>query len=780
MQYKVFKFDHVSIGGGLIGTLSTIEIIEKILNNIYRNQNRVKILKNFSLNFCIIDKNSNNFLGGIAYGFENSKFGYFNNPYRLLNIEFQIWLKQIKNKKKIINYLEKFGGYSGKKWLLLNKDKLLDNNYDISEIYFPRYSLAMWLKEKFSLLNKKILSLKKTFKIKINVYFLEVEILKINKKDSLFEISAKNNIKKINLKIQKNNEVKFHKETIKIKKIIGSYCTLGLGLFPTRKLDTQVINSNNKNYIQDFYETGSTSNLIFILSKLKKNYIRIGFIGAKAGLLEALPELYNLNQKKNISLSTFSTTGTFIKKANLSRFSKDIKLEYFINLKKINTAKKIFDILKKEFQNSKKLNFNEYDIWTKILKENIIDRILKSLPKKEIESFNLFYHDKIREITRFTYPETVEILNQLIKSNKIKIIKDKVLKINIYKNKILVNTNKENHKFDIVINVSGPTNLYDKKYHNDLLFNLKGLQKNHEQAFNVAKNFQFTGVQNLYSPGAISLGFNPKRKTIIKAITNNVKKSSSSICKKIMSHHNIIKKKYYKNSYENYIYSGGIYAPKIFIQNLKNNKNNLKFINHKNKLLLSFDGDTGSGKTVISKYIAKKLNLIHIDSGYFFKALALDLIRNNINFSYKNKNEILNSLKKIQFAHLSNNKLNQEVFSKYASILSKFKFIRKPFLKKFSEFIKSIDNLSVTGRDIGSKILSNNTHSINFFLNVSEKNSIKRKSNKLEYNISDAKLRFVRDKKITIMPKKSIVINTDNTKLSLLKKSILMTILEKN
>ena len=60
MQDNVFRFDHVSVGGGLIGTFSTIQIIEKILNNINNDQNIEKILHNFEFNFCIVDKNSNN------------------------------------------------------------------------------------------------------------------------------------------------------------------------------------------------------------------------------------------------------------------------------------------------------------------------------------------------------------------------------------------------------------------------------------------------------------------------------------------------------------------------------------------------------------------------------------------------------------------------------------------------------------------------------------------------------------------------------------------------
>ena len=45
------------------------------------------------------------------------------------------------------------------------------------------------------------------------------------------------------------------------------------------------------------------------------------------------------------------------------------------------------------------------------------------------------------------------------------------------------------------------------------------------------KNFMLTN--QIYTPGTIAYNFNPSRQTIIKAITNNSKKTVSEILKKI-------------------------------------------------------------------------------------------------------------------------------------------------------------------------------------------------------------------------------------------------------
>ena len=98
MNLKKIIFNHISVGGGVIGTISTINIINELIAKINKDKNFLNNLKNYTYNFAIIDKSFKNITGGVAYGFSNSKFGFFNNPYRLLNNDFKIWLTLKKNK----------------------------------------------------------------------------------------------------------------------------------------------------------------------------------------------------------------------------------------------------------------------------------------------------------------------------------------------------------------------------------------------------------------------------------------------------------------------------------------------------------------------------------------------------------------------------------------------------------------------------------------------------------------------------------------------------------
>ena len=63
-------FDHIAVGGGVIGFNATKIIIDKIISN------KKIIYKNY--NFAIIDKKINNIIGGIAYNPKLSSYGYFN------------------------------------------------------------------------------------------------------------------------------------------------------------------------------------------------------------------------------------------------------------------------------------------------------------------------------------------------------------------------------------------------------------------------------------------------------------------------------------------------------------------------------------------------------------------------------------------------------------------------------------------------------------------------------------------------------------------------------
>jgi len=46
-----------------------------------------------------------------------------------------------------------------------------------------------------------------------------------------------------------------------------------------------------------------------------------------------------------------------------------------------------------------------------------------------------------------------------------------------------------------------------------------------------------------------------------------------------------------------------------------------------NNLIISVDGPSGSGKERIAKYIAKKYNFYHLDSGLLYRRLTYLLIK---------------------------------------------------------------------------------------------------------------------------------------------------------
>jgi cytidylate kinase len=48
------------------------------------------------------------------------------------------------------------------------------------------------------------------------------------------------------------------------------------------------------------------------------------------------------------------------------------------------------------------------------------------------------------------------------------------------------------------------------------------------------------------------------------------------------------------------------------------------------KKIITVDGPAGSGKEKISKYIARKYKLYHLDSGILYRRLAYELAKKNI------------------------------------------------------------------------------------------------------------------------------------------------------
>jgi len=536
-------FSHVSIGGGITGIETIISAFKSIQRKIKKN----KKIKNRKITFIIIDKNPENIPGGVAYGFKNSQFGYFNNPIRLTPFEFTKWLTKKENKKKIIEYLNLFGGYTGKEWIKKNTNILYSSKIkNINELYIPRAITNLWMEEKLLWLISELKKKNKKSKIKFEIQFLKGEVVAIQKlKGHYNKIIFKNNYYEIlKYKIKKNSfkQINFKKERIGKQPVISITQNIGLGLPPPKQLATKKA-KNNEYYIWDFYSEGSTSKLIkkILILKERKKKIKIYFIGYKAGLLESLPELQEVIKRKKINIEIICSSRdlTSIQEAKPSSNKKKYILQVLKKnkLSIINTAEKLYLSIIKEFELSLLLGYKKYDAWTCILNEKILDKCINQFSDNEKRKYFDFFFNKLRNITRFTYPETIIAREKLLKLKILKTNKETVQKIDFLRGNLIVLTKNERkkinkYKCDIVVNVSGPLNVETLKNEIPLIQSLKkNGSKSLSGGFIVNNYFKINQTNNIFTPGILARGFNPERKTIIKAILENSQKAGESIAK---------------------------------------------------------------------------------------------------------------------------------------------------------------------------------------------------------------------------------------------------------
>ena len=123
------------------------------------------------------------------------------------------------------------------------------------------------------------------------------------------------------------------------------------------------------------------------------------------------------------------------------------------------------------------------------------------------------------------------------------------------------------------------------------------------------------------------------------------------------------------------------------------------------KFIVTVDGPAASGKQKIAKYISKKWNLSHLDSGILYRRIALIFSKNNINLdNYRQVNDCLSKINAISYR---NNKIirTQEI-SNVASKIAINKAVRKKINFLQYEYVKNLNKKGfvIDGRDIGSKV----------------------------------------------------------------------------
>lgn len=156
---------------------------------------------------------------------------------------------------------------------------------------------------------------------------------------------------------------------------------------------------------------------------------------------------------------------------------------------------------------------------------------------------------------------------------------------------------------------------------------------------------------------------------------------------------------------------------------------------------VAIDGPSGVGKGTICHAISKKFNLIHIESGAFYRCIALYFIENNIN--YNSEDIVKLHIKKIkisisqndgdQITYLNGINVSSKLYSSHisdvCSIVSQFQCVREKVLKVQRE-VASNNDIIMEGRDITSNVLPN--ANIKIYLDASAEVRAKRREKNLK------------------------------------------------
>ena len=137
-----------------------------------------------------------------------------------------------------------------------------------------------------------------------------------------------------------------------------------------------------------------------------------------------------------------------------------------------------------------------------------------------------------------------------------------------------------------------------------------------------------------------------------------------------------------------------------------------------NKYIIAVDGPSAAGKSYLSKEISEKLNIIYIDTGAMYRAVALYFIKNNING--ENEQEVQRALDNIEikFSRINTNlhiflngedisdEIRTEEIGMMASKVSAIKKVRYDMVERQRKLAEN-DSVILDGRDIGSVVFPN-------------------------------------------------------------------------
>ncbi len=125
--------------------------------------------------------------------------------------------------------------------------------------------------------------------------------------------------------------------------------------------------------------------------------------------------------------------------------------------------------------------------------------------------------------------------------------------------------------------------------------------------------------------------------------------------------------------------------------------------------IIAIDGPASSGKTSLAKKLSKKLNAPILFSGKLYRAIAFEMIKNNIKISQSKK--ILKMISELNEDKLNNKNLFNPEIDRISSNIAAKPFVRNSLLKFQRSFpkkkLKSSKYVVIEGRDIGTVVFPN-------------------------------------------------------------------------
>lgn len=126
-------------------------------------------------------------------------------------------------------------------------------------------------------------------------------------------------------------------------------------------------------------------------------------------------------------------------------------------------------------------------------------------------------------------------------------------------------------------------------------------------------------------------------------------------------------------------------------------------------MIIAIDGPSGSGKSTISKILAKKLNMEYINTGAMYRAVTYYFIKNNLEFSAENIDDIDIDFMDNQIMLNGENVekyIRTSQVSKNVSQVSANEHIRKKLVNIQRQISKG-KSVVLDGRDIGTAVFPN-------------------------------------------------------------------------